>query len=125
VLTDREKTDARRFMGYPEFGTNPAGNMGWQYYQVTGLLEHRLGHLSQSEEGVLRNYLSTIAALERSVPEAAGALDTQAAGEWVRNPAEMTDRTRLLDDWRRRLCAFIGVAPGPGLGGSGSVTLVV
>ncbi len=36
MLSDSEKIDARRFMGYPVFGTAPSGNMGWQYYQAPG-----------------------------------------------------------------------------------------
>ena len=34
------------------------------------------------------------------------------------------DRTALFDDWRRRLCGFLGVPPGPSLG-NGGVFLVV
>ena len=34
------------------------------------------------------------------------------------------DRARLFDDWRRRLCGFLGVPPGPALADAG-ITLVV
>ncbi|MDT7953346.1 MAG: hypothetical protein RQ966_17730 [Acetobacteraceae bacterium] len=125
MLTDSEKTDARRFMGYPVFGTNASGNMGWQFYQAAGLVEYRLNNLGGSEEDVLRRYLVSLAALELSVPEAAGALDTSEAGEWKRNPKEIAERSRLFDDWRFRLCSFLGVPPGPGLSGGSSVKLVV
>ncbi len=125
MLTDAEKVDARRFMGYPVFGTNPSGNMGWQFYQAAGLLEYRIANLSAAEEAVLRQYLTTITALEQYVPDASAGLDTQAAGEWTRNPAELAERSRLLDGWRRRLCAFLGVPPGPGFGGGNTVNLVV
>ncbi len=125
MLTDAEKVDARRFMGYPVFGTNPSGNMGWQFYQAAGLLEYRIANLSAAEETILRQYLTTLSSLEHCVPEAAEGLDTQAAGEWTRNPAELAERMRLLDGWRRRLCAFIGIPPGPGFGGGNTVTLVV
>ena len=125
MLTDPEKTDARRFMGYPVFGTNASGNMGWQFYQAAGLVEYRLNNLGSSEEDVLRRYLCSLGALELSVPEAASALDTSEAGEWVRNPKEIAERSRLFDDWRYRLCAFLGVPPGPGLSGGNSVKLVV
>ena len=126
MLTDAEKIDARRFMGYPAFGTNLSGNMGWQFYQAAGLVEYRLNNLAEGEQVVLRQHLATISALEHSIPEAGTSLDTSSAGEWVRNPAELADRWRLLDDWSRRLCAFLGVPPGPSLGGgSNSVKLVV
>ncbi len=125
MLTDAEKTDARRFMGYPVFGTNASGNMGWQFYQAAGLVEYRLNNLGSSEEDVLRRYLGSLCGLELSVPEAASALDTSTAGEWVRNPKEIAERSKLFDDWRFRLCAFLGVPPGPGLSGGNSVKLVV
>ena len=125
MLTDAEKTNARRFMGYSVFGTNPSGNMGWQFYQAAGLVEYRLNNLSNEEQTVLRRYLETLSTLEQSIPEAAAALDTRSAGEWVRNPIELAERSRLLDDWRRRLCAFLGIPLGPEFRGGNSVALVV
>lgn len=125
MLTDSEKVNARRFMGYPVFGTNLSGNMGWQFYQAAGLLEYRISNLSADEETVLRQYLATLCSLESAVPDVGASLDTQEAGEWRRNPSELAERWRLFDDWRRRLCAFIGVPPGPGFGGGNTVNLVV
>lgn len=125
MLTDPEKTDARRFMGYPVAGISPSGNVGWQFYQAAGLLEGRLASLSKAEEAVLRQYLTTIAGLEQSIPESSVGLDTRAAGEWIRNPTEVAERIRLFDDWRRRLCAFLGVPPGPEIGRGASVSLVI
>ena len=61
-----------------------------------------------------------------AIPGVAAGLDTEAAAGWRRNPAELTERGRLFDDWCRRLCVFLGVPPGPGLqGSSASVALVV
>jgi hypothetical protein len=126
MLTDCEKIDARRYMGYPVFGTNPSGNMGWQFYQAAGLLEFRLNNLAPGEEVVLRQYLTTISCLEQAVPDASASLDTSSAGEWVRNPIELAERRRLLEDWSRRLCGFLGLPPGPYLSGGGNtVNLVV
>ena len=125
MLTDPEKTHARRFLGYAVYGADRAGNMGWQYYQANGLVEYRLNHLSSAEEGVLRDYLGTLAGLERAIPESGCSLDTQSAAGWVRNAAELSERGRLFDDWRRRLCAFLGVPPGPGLARAGTVSMVI
>jgi hypothetical protein len=36
----------------------------------------------------------------------------------------LTDRIRLFDEWRRRLCGFLGVAAGPALS-SGTAALIV
>jgi hypothetical protein len=43
---------------------------------------------------------------------------------WTRNKDELSDRLRLLDEWRRRLCGFLGVESGPALSG-GTIALVV
>jgi hypothetical protein len=48
-----------------------------------------------------------------------GNLDTSAAGTWQANPLEMGQRVRLFNKWRREMCAFIGVEPGPSLGPGG------
>jgi len=126
MLNDREKTDVRRFLGYPARGGDLSGNVAWGLFPTSGTVEFRLNNLSGSEEGVLREYLTTLAGLERAIPEAGAGLDTASAAGWVRNPKELLDRERLFDQWRRRLCSFLGVPPGAALsGGSSSVSLIV
>jgi hypothetical protein len=92
---------------------------------VYGLLEFRLNNLSASELAVLRQYLCTLGGLEQAVPRTGDSMDTDQAAVWTRNKDEHRDRSTLLDDWRRRLCGFLGVPPGPALPDSGNVTLVV
>ncbi len=58
------------------------------------------------------------------MPETGETLGTAEAAVWTRNPYEVRERAGLFDDWRRRLCAFMGVPNGPGLG-DGSLKLVV
>jgi len=125
MLSDDERTDARRFLGYPVYGAERAGNMGWRFFQASGMVEYRLSNLSGSEEVVLRGYLTTLGGLERAIPEAGAGLDTASAAGWVRNPAELAERERLFDRWRRRLCAYLGVPPGPALAGGVAVSLIV
>lgn len=125
MVNEAEKTDARRFLGYPAHGADPSGNMGWQYYQAAGTVEFRLANLSHSEEAVLRGYLGTLLVLERAIPGAGASMDTESAAGWVRNPAELAERVRLFDDWRRRFCGFLGVPVGPGMRTGHSVSLVV
>src|SRR5690242_21543866 len=96
----------------------------WRFFQVYGLLEFRLTNLSATEVAIVRRYLGTILALELAVPAAAANLDTDQAAVWTRNRTEMSDRIRLLDEWRRRLCGFLGVPPGNALT-SCTVSLVV
>jgi hypothetical protein len=96
----------------------------WRYFQVYGLFEFRLSNLSNSEIAVARRYLGTLTTLEVAVPAASDNLDTEQASMWIRNKDELLDRIRLLDEWRRRLCGFLGVEPGPALIG-GTIALVV
>jgi hypothetical protein len=123
AFSETERTDIRRFCGYPAHGVGGL-LQGWRYYQVYGLLEYRLLRLTGSEEAVVRQYLATLSSLERAVTDAAGNLDTDKAAVWTRNHDEVRDRTRLFDDWRRRLCGFMGVPAGPALG-DGGMALVV
>ena len=106
TMTDAEKTDARRFCGYPAYGAAPAG-FDLRFYQVYGLLEFRLNNLSCEEIRVVRRYLGTLNVLEIAVPRSAENLDTDIAAVWTRNRDEPRDRIRLFDDWRRRLCGFL------------------
>ncbi len=124
MLTDAQKTDIRRFCGYPAYGASPSGNMGWRFYVAYGALEYRMNNLSPAEEIVVGNYLATLLQLELAVPSASDNLDSEAAGAWTHNANEVTDRLRLLDVWRRRLCAFFGVPPGEGLGTCGLAWVV-
>jgi len=121
---DSEKTDIRRFCGYPAYGGTPAGFENWRFYQAYGLLEFRMNNLSSSEEVVVRRYLANLNVLEIAVPMAAQNLDTDQAAVWTHNRGEVADRTALFDDWRRRLCSFFGLPPGPGLASSGITILV-
>jgi hypothetical protein len=125
MLLDTEKTDVRRFCGYPAYGAGVAGNMGWRFYQAYGAMEYRLNNLSPSEESVLRNHLAHLRAFEAAIPHAAENLDTDSAAVWTRNASEMQDRQRLERDWGRRLCGFLGLAPGPALINQQSVSLIV
>lgn len=125
MLNDRERTDARRFLGYPAHGVDLSGSMSWGAVQAGGTVEYRLSNLSGAEEAVLRQYLATLAGLEQAIPDTGAGLDTASTAGWVRNPRELADRERLFDQWRRRLCAFLGVAPGGALSGGASVVLVV
>ena len=124
ALTDAEKVDVRRFCGYPAYGTTLAGIQSWRYFQSYGLLEFHMTNLSTSEIAVARRYLGNLTLLESAVPAASDNLDTDQASLWTRNKEELTDRIRLLDEWRRRLCGFLGIPPGPALS-TGMASLIV
>ncbi len=125
MLTDAQKTDARRWAGWatlndgePDYVFSNVASFG----QVS--LTHKLAGLSAAEEGVLTTtYLTILATLEAAIPAAADNMDTDTAGPWKANRNEMSERTGLFNKWRRDMCAFLGIPPGPGLG-SGSINLV-
>lgn len=123
-FTDAEKTDIRRFCGYPAYGTSDASMQNWRFFQAYGLLEFRMNNLSASELAVVRRYLDTLVSLENAVPLSSENLDTDQAAIWTRNREEVRDRVGLLDGWRRRLCGFFGVPSGPSIRNA-SISLVV
>ena len=153
AFTEAERTDIRRFCGYPAYGAGNEGFQGWRFYQVYGLLEYRISHLSGSEEATVRRYLATLTTLEHAlnsigescyealtllitlatragslgIPEltaAAANLDTDQAAVWTHNRTEIQDRTKLFEDWCRRLCGFLGLPAGPALGNGQPVSVV-
>jgi hypothetical protein len=124
ALTDNEKIATRRHCGYPAYGGTAAGFSSWRFYQVYGLLEFRINNLADGEVTVVRRYLETLASLEAAIPRSSENLDTNQAAVWSRNPNEYRDRERLFDNWRVRLCGFLGIPPGPGVH-SNSPNLIV
>lgn len=119
-----ERTDIRRHCGYPAYGVGASGFQGWRFFQAYGLLEYRVQNLAAAEEAVVRGYLVQLASLEVDIPATAARLDTEQAAVWTRNPQETRDRAALFDDWRRRLCGFLGIPAGPALGERGIVMVV-
>lgn len=123
-LSEAEKVDIRRFCGYPPYGAAPSGMQSWRFFQSYGILEFRLNNMAAQEVAVVRRYLGTLLAFELAIPAAAANLDTDQASTWTHNKNEMSDRIGLFDEWRRRLCGFLGVPPGEALA-TGTVSVVV
>lgn len=119
AFTDAEKTDIRRFCGYPAYGAGASGFQSWRFFQAYGTLEFRLNNLATAEEAVVRSYLTTLGTLEAAIPAAGANLDTDEAAVWKHNKNEVADREGLFASWRRKLCDFLGMPPGPNLGGGG------
>lgn len=125
TFTDSQLTDVRRYCGYPLLGD---GNVVFPYPWIMRTymaLEYRLQHMSQNEGTVVANiYLANLYSLEMAVPAASQNLDTDQAAVWKHNPREVADRLQLFDVWRRRLCDFLGVPPGPNFGGCSNALVV-
>jgi hypothetical protein len=123
ALTAAEMSDVRRFAGYPMLGDTTADDSrdfaySWVSPGIMQTLQHRLTNMRAEEEATLRTvYLTNLQNLESAVVAASNNLDTDVAAVWTRNRDEVSDRTSLFDMWRRRMCAFLGIAPGPGLSG--------
>jgi hypothetical protein len=127
VFTSAQLVDIRRFCGYPAMGD---GNVVFPYPWIMRqylALEYRLQHMTTDEGSVVINtYLTNLYTLESAVPGAGANLDTDEAAVWKHNKNEVRDRLSLFDSWRRRLCQFLGVPPGPEMSQSGgNITLVV
>jgi hypothetical protein len=114
-LTNAERTNARRFCGYPAYGSGQTGFESWRFFAAYGSLEYRLSNLSSDELVVMRGYLDQLSGLELAIVGAGQNLDTDQAAVWHRNTAEVRDRTALFASWCCRLCSFLGVPRGPGL----------
>ena len=123
-FTDAERTDIRRFCGYPAYGPGASGFQSWRYFQAYGTLEYRLTNMAPAELQVVRQYLASLYTLESAVPAAGANLDTDVAAVWTHNKNEVTDRAKLYDRWRRQLVHFIGVPVGPQMPGCGRAIIV-
>lgn len=128
AFTTAEKVDIRRFCGFGQFGALAGQGFAYRFFQQYGNLEYRLNNSLAEEEAVIRtNFLANIYPLETALNnDGVGAnLDTDQAAVWHHNRAEMPDRIRLYNYWRRELCKFMGIKPGPGLSGGGNTLKVV
>ena len=129
MLTDQQKSDVRRYAGYPLLADQTADDSrdfayGWVLPGVWQTLAHRLDNLRPEEENTLTNvYLVNLAQLEAAVVSASDNLDTAQAAVWSHNPNEVRDRMALFDQWRWRMCDFIGIPAGPMLRRVGGVSV--
>lgn len=126
MLTAQQMADVRRFAGYPMLADTVVDDSrdfayGWVSPGVWNTLQHRLTNMKPEEESILiTTYLTPLATLETAIYGAGDNLDTDQAAVWTHNRNEVRDRKNLFDGWRRRMCYFIGVAPGPSLGNGGT-----
>jgi hypothetical protein len=122
ALTDRQKADCQRWMGY---GVTERVGYGRSIpLEPLGLME-ALDAIDATDEAILtERYLDLLPALEQAILDAGANLDTQIAGPWTANPREVSQRRGLYNSLRRDLCAFLGFAPGPALGNGGMTVLL-
>lgn len=125
MLTDAQKVDVRRYAGYPYAGADPSfiDPVIYRTRISTTTLTFWLNNITATEQTVLVTFLTQLAVLETGILGAADNMDTKSAGPWSANQRERQDRESLFNSWRRKMCAFIGIPPGPGLG-DGSISLL-
>jgi hypothetical protein len=127
AFSDQQLADIRRFCGYPARGDgNVVFPLPWIMRQYLAL-EYRLQHLSQTDGATLvSQYLAPLYAIETSLGTVYQNLDTDQAAVWKHNAREQRDKVEAFTYWRRRLCAYLQVPPGPELSsGDGSMRMVV
>lgn len=125
ALADPEKVDVRRFCGFPVFGGQAVQAFGYRFFTAYGTLEFRLNNMQPAEEVVIRNtYLANLTTLENAIVGTSANLDTAKAAVWEHNKNELRDREALFLSWRKKLCQFLGIPPGPYLQSDG-VEIVV
>lgn len=126
TFTTAEKVDIRRFCGFQAYGSQPVQAFGHRFSTHYGTLEFRLNNYGPEEEAVIRTtYLANLNTLETAIVSASANLDTDQAAVWKHNKNEQRDRESLFNSWRKNLCDFIGIPPGPGLASGGGISLVV
>lgn len=114
AFSTAERVDIRRFCYYPVYGGTPSSFQSYRFFQSYGLLEYRLSNLAAEEEAVVRTtFLANLYTLEAAIPAAGANLDTDQAAVWTHNKREVADRRALFASWRKDLCEFLGVPPGP------------
>ncbi len=123
-LTDTERTDVRRFCGYPAYGSGASGEQSWRFFQAYGALEYRLTNLAPAELVRVRAFLAQLGTLEDAVPTAGDNLDTDQAAVWTHNRNEVRDRSNLLLLWSRRLADFLGVPYAPTRAAAGGAIVI-
>lgn len=108
TFTNAELVAIRKFCGYGV--KTPIGLTLFGDYPN---LEYRLLQMDDDEAAQLRTtYLTQLQTYEDAILTASENLDTRSAAVVVINPNEVADRTALYNNFRRRLCAFIGCEPG-------------
>lgn len=125
AFSDAEKSDIRRFCGYPTYGAGSAGFQSWRFFQEYGLLEFRMNNLAPAECQNVRYIVTQLYNLESAIWGASTTLNVGAAGPFTRNPNEVRERKGLFNQVRRELCNVVGVPSGPNLANGNTVALVV
>jgi hypothetical protein len=126
AFTETQKVDIRRYCGYGVFGTFQNANFGDRFLQQYGLLEFRMNNMTPEEEAVvINNYLTNLNQLEADIPSVRNNMDMKQGAVYYWNTNEHRDREYLYMSWRQKLCQFIGINYGEGLGKGSQISISI
>jgi hypothetical protein len=135
ALTDSNKVQIRRHLGYGPLGNTDSGGsmMGYRFFVHHGLLEYRLNHLTSTEEAVLTGanssnpsfvdlstevtlygFLPILNFLEGKIGESSDNLDIEKAGEYTARKDEVDVRIKLYSVWVQKLAQYLWLPIAPG-----------
>lgn len=123
AFTEQYRVDIRRHCGFAMFGNVATQAFGYRYFQHYGTLEFRVSNVSTEEEVVITKYVDNLNTLEDAIIGSSDNLDTNKAAVWDHNPREVANREGLYLSFRLKLCAFLGINPGPGIKTGGMITV--
>lgn len=110
ALTDAQKIDCRRHLGYPLYGDKLTPGFAWRYEYRYLQFEYLMNNLQDGEVNVIVNlYLPNLNQLETDIYQVRQNSDTSQAAVWYRNKLELSERTQNYMQWQKRLSDFFGV----------------
>lgn len=118
AFSEAEKEQIRYYTGYGMLGSQalPAG--GYRFFETYGTLEYKMINCQPGEEDEIRNnYLVKLPVLRDDIYGVRANSDTAQAAVWFRNKDELKERRQLYKYFRLELVNFMGLTPGPNLGG--------
>lgn len=116
ALTEAQKVDLRRHLGFGMMGDNPTATDVVYGRNVNPWMEDRMVHLTADEEAFVVDRLSLLNDMEQEYFDSRDNFDTLAAGSFKQNPNEAKQRRSMLVKARKELARFLD-APFYGEGG--------
>lgn len=115
-LTEDQKVLVRYYCGYGNYSAQGLPASGYRFSVVYGTLEYKMITLLQGEYNMIVNtYLPNLQTLEQDTFDVRNNVDTDQAAVWYHNKKEISDRIRLFNYWRLKMCGFLGIPAGAAL----------
>ena len=122
-LTQTERDDVGRFLGYPVRGNGGVDITNYRYTGQYEILEFRMADLTDNQCIIVRARLAALRTAETQLEGAGALLLVDEADVFKRNAAEIQERLGFLRLLGWRLAEFLGVPPFPDFGVSAGVVI--